>query len=250
MHTLKKLIFAPLFLIVFTALIYQLSPVFKSYDFIFSLSLDTLVQLIIICLFILLSCLLFILFASLAMDWKLILSVEILTSLTPFLFFDQATAVIATVGIFLVLTVSFLSLENTMKSYLTFNPNSLLGPIIKHLSVMLILVIAVSYFLAINKIIVQKGFELPDSLINPKILNSLDSSVSQALKDQIQSFIKPFLGYIPIILALLLFLTLQSITSLISLFIHPLLWLIFLILEKTGFVKFEEEQRTIKKLFI
>ena len=238
MPVLKKLTFAPLFLIVFVLLIYQLSDIFKSYDFIFSLSLNTLFQLIILCLSIFLSSFLFILFSSLAFDWRFILPIGILDSLTPLMFFDQITGLIFGVGIFVSLLISYFGLENTMKSYITFQPITLFGPLIRHLSGLLIIAIAIVYFLVINKTIVQKGFELPDSLIK---------GVGE---DQIQSFIKPFLGYVPFILALLLFLTLQSLTSLINLLIYPLLLLTFFILEKTGFVKFTTEMRQIKKLVV
>ncbi|MDO8618400.1 MAG: hypothetical protein Q7R49_00480, partial [Candidatus Daviesbacteria bacterium] len=46
MILLKKLIFAPFFLIILGLFFYQLTPLLESYDFIFSLSSDTLIQLI------------------------------------------------------------------------------------------------------------------------------------------------------------------------------------------------------------
>ena len=295
MPTLKKLTFAPLFLIVFTILIYQLSSVFKSYDFIFSLSFNTLLQLITVCIFISLSGFLFILFNILAFDWKFILPIGIAASLTPLLFFDQITGLFFGVGIFVSLLISYFSLESTMKSYLNFQPITLFGPLIRHLTGILILTIALIYFLVINKVVVQKGFELPDSFIDtalkfspieqanslpalpqeqvemlrknpqllkqsgidPKILDSLgapaqatNNFIKQTLKSQIQGLIKPYLGYIPFILAMLLFLTLQSLTSLINLLIYPLLWFTFFILEKSGFIKFTTEMRPIKKMIV
>ncbi len=74
--------------------------------------------------------------------------------------------------------------------------------------------------------------------------------IKQTVKDQVQGFIKPYLNFIPAILAVLLFLTLQSLTSILNLLIYPLLWLTFLILEKTGFTKFEVEMRQVKKLVV
>lgn len=205
------------------------------------------------------------------------------------------------------LLLSNLNLDVVLKSYLNFQPSSLLGPPIRHLSGFLILAICIVYFFSASKIIAQNGFQIPDSLIDtalqlttsslsnlqteqaslpritpdqldllkknpellrqsgfdPKILDSLTTSqktqppaklandpLKQTVKDQIQNFIKPYINFIPALLALMLFLTFQSLTTILNLFIYPLLWIIFLILEKTGFVKFEVEQRPVKKMVV
>ena len=258
MATIKKLIFAPLFIIVFILLIYQLSPILKTYDLIFSLSPNILIQLITLSALISLSSLLFILFSTLALDWKLVLPVIILAAILPILFLDKTLAIICAVAILVSLLMSFLFLENTLKTYLTFQPNSLFGPSIRHLSSLLILVIAITYFLAISKVVNQNGFQIPDSLIDtalkftPQSQNApqdlTNNLLKQTIKNQFQTFIKPYANFIPAILALLLFLTLQSLTSLINLFIYPLIWVTFYILEKSGFIKFTEEMRPVKKL--
>lgn len=260
MLNVKKLFFAPLFLISLSALIYQLSPLLKSYDFIFSLSIDTLIQLIALSALISLSSFLFILFVTLALDWRLTVPLGILTLPVPFVFLEATQALVFSVGILVSLLLTSLNLESSLKSYLTFQPNSLLGPPIRHLSQLLILTICVVYFLSANKIIAQNGFQIPDSLIDTALkfsqpqtneLQSLTNNlIKSAVKTQIQDFIKPYLSFIPATLAILLFLTLQSLTSLINLLIYPLLWLIFFILEKSGFIKFEIEQRPVKKMVV
>ncbi len=302
MLILKKLIFAPIFLIIFTILIYQIIPLLKSYDFIFSLSLDTLINLIIISVLIVAASFSFILFAALSLDWKIVLPVGILASLVCFIFVDPSLGVVLFVGSLISLILSFIGLENSMKSYLTFSPNSLLGPPIRHLTTFLVLIFCVGYFLSVSKVISEKGFSLPDSLIdtalkfapqiqsdgqsktpqlssdqidllkkNPALLkqsgldpsildnigknlqaplNSANNLIKKTIKDQIQSFIKPYQSFIPILLAALLFLTLQSLTSILNLLIYPLLWITFYILEKSGFVKFTEAMRPVKKLVI
>jgi len=277
MQIVKKLIFAPFFLIFFIILIYQLNPLFKSYEFIFSLSVNTLINLIIISILISLSSFLFILFASFSPDWKLVVPVGILTSLTPFIFLGPSLAVVLGVGILVCLIITYLGLENSLKSYLNFNPNNILGPSIRHLAGLLIFIICIAYFLAINKVVSEKGFALPDSLIDAALKFTPQENQSQSspqlslpqdqiellkknpdllkqskqiVKDQVQSFIKPYLNFIPPALALLLFLTLQSITSLVNLLIYPLLWITFYVLEKTGFVKFVTETREVKKMVI
>src|SRR3989339_856473 len=290
MIMLKKLTFAPFFLIAFSLLIPQINSLLASYDFIFSLSANSLIQLIKIAFLISLACLFFSLFVTLASDLKIILPVIILSALLPLLFLNTSLAII--------LFLTYLSLQSTLKSYLTFQPAALLGPAVRHLSGFLILSFCLIYFFSSSKIIAQNGFQIPDSLIDtalkmtplpaqnqsgqteqtqlpaissdqikllknnpellkqsgidPKLLDSLSvpqeaieapadlikDTIKQTVKDQVQNFIKPYASFIPAVLTVLLFITLQSITSFINLLIYPLIWLTFLILEKVGFTKF------------
>ena len=139
MVILKKLTFAPLFLVSFLTLIYLINPLFKSYDFIFSLALATLIVLVNISLLISLSSLLFIVLATIAQDWRISIPAAIVGSAVPFIFFDPSLATVFAAGIFLSLFLSNLNLDVALKSYLNFQPSSLLGPPIRHLSGLLIL---------------------------------------------------------------------------------------------------------------
>lgn len=196
-------------------------------------------------------------------------------------------------------------MENKLKTYLTFEPSTIFGPSIRHLSTLLVIAISFTYFLAINKQVAQQGFQVPDSVIDtalkfsgpqqiqseelviqpsltseqiellkqnpdllkqygldPKILDNINqpnknngSSITQNLikqtvKDQLNSIINPYLGIIAPVLALFLFLTLQSFTSFLGLLIYPILWLLFIILEKTGFITFTTETRPVKKMVV
>lgn len=293
----KKLIFAPIFLAVFTILIYQLAPLLKSYDLVFSLSLNMTIKLIGIAALVAASSFLFTLFASLASDWKISLAVGVVAAIIPFILIPSSFALIFAVGIFISLLLTNLSLDTTLKTYINFQPSAILGPSIRHLSTLLIVSFCLIYFFSVTKIIAQDSFQLPDSLIDtalkmaplpteqtqlpsispdqiamlkknpdllrqsgldPEILDSLNQPtqgitndlVKQTVKDQIENFIKPFINFIPGLLTILLFFTLQSLTSILNLLIYPLLWLIFFIMEKTGFVKFEIEQRQVKKLVV
>lgn len=299
MVMLKKLIFAPFFLIFLTTLLYFLTPILRSYEFVFSLSVNTLIQLVVISLLVILSSFAFALFATLAMDLKIVLPVGILASLIPFIFMEAAQGIVFMAGLLVSSVIVYIGLENIMRSYLTFNPNSLFGPPIRQFSTLLILIFCIGYFLSVSKVISEKGFQIPDSLIDtalkltnqesdqtsqqssisqdqidllrknpallkqsgldPSILDTLNSPksqnaqnnvVKQTIKDQLQTFLKPYLSFLPAVLAVLLFLTLQSLTSIINLFIYPLLWVIFYILEKTGFIKFVMEQRSVKKMVV
>jgi len=80
--------------------------------------------------------------------------------------------------------------------------------------------------------------------------NSSQDLIKQTVKDQLEGFLKPYLGFIPALLTIILFLTLQSLTSFINLLIYPMLWIIFYIFEKTGFIKFTIEKRPVKKMVI
>ena len=82
-------------------------------------------------------------------------------------------------------------------------------------------------------------------------LNNLtENLVKQTIKDQLTNIIKPFLNFIPLILTGLLFITLESLVSLITIFIYPILIITFLIMEKTRFISFTEEMRPVKKMVI
>ncbi|MDO8498207.1 MAG: hypothetical protein Q7S44_00215 [bacterium] len=79
---------------------------------------------------------------------------------------------------------------------------------------------------------------------------STQDLVRPMIESQVQSFIKPFENYIPLLLTVIFFFTLESFVSLLSIFLSPLLWLLFLTLEKSGFTKFETEMREVKKLVV
>lgn len=259
MPKFKKLTFAPIFLITFSILLFLVSPIFKSYDLIFSFSVETFVQILTICILLSLSCFLFVIFATLS-DMKITLVVGILASFIPLLFLDMGLGLVFSVGIILSLILTYLNLQNTLKSYLSFTPNAIFGPSIRQLSGLLILSICITFFFSVNKMIAKNGFQIPDSLIDASLSFSPIGSdtpksltqdlIKQAVKDQFENLIKPYMSLIPPILALLLFFTFQSITALINLLIYPLLWLTFYILEKTQFITFTTEQRPVKKLIV
>lgn len=257
MNLVKKLVLAPVFLIVFALLIYQLVPFFKSYDVIFSLSLSSLIQLIILAALILIASLLFNLFAALSQDWKLVLPVGVAAALIALLLVGQPLGLVLAAGTLITTLLSYLTVESRLKSYLTFEPNSLLGPAIRHLAGLLVLTISLTYFLSVSKPVQQHGFQIPDSIIDtalkfagPQPSLIPPDSIKQTVKDQLQNLLKPYLGFIPMALAVILFLTLQSIVSILGLLIYPLLWLVFYMLEKTNFISFTTEMREIKKMVV
>lgn len=268
MHILKKLIFVPFYLVCLSVALMQLSSMFKSDSLLFIYDFYALVIFIIPVIFISLSSFLFVLFATFSADWKFVIPVSLLASLTPFLFFTTPDSFYLSVGIFVSQIIIFAFLDNKLKNYLNFNPNSILGPSIKRLSTFFIIVLCAVYFTFISKQVLEKGFQIPDSLIDTAInlasgLEQTDTTENQTpklsiskeftkqlVKDQLDTVLKPYLSFIPAILAVLLFLTLQSLSSIINLLIYPLLWITFYILEKVGFIKFVIEQRPVKKMLV
>lgn len=93
--------------------------------------------------------------------------------------------------------------------------------------------------------------------LDPKILDNLPEEGSKStdlikatVNSQINNLITPYLKFMPIVLALLMFLSLTSVSSIIFIFVPPLLTLIFYILEKSQFIRFEKEMRETKKLVV
>lgn len=314
MSTIKKLTFAPLFLVSLIWLFFQINPFLKSADLIFALSFNTFLKLILICLAVLLSGIFFIIFSALALNWKLVMPVILVSALTSFIFLTSPLAVVYSVLTFVSLIIIFIGLENKMKSYLTFQPTLLFVPSIKQLTGLLIIGLSLVYYLSINSEIQKNGFQIPDSLIDtaikltppapenpnfqgfkydtrliaqlpqltseqigllkknpgllkqygvdPKMLDGLLSAktptspinlnnvLKNTLKDQLQNMLKPFQTFIPAILGLLFFFTLQSLTAILSIFLSPLIWLIFNILERTKFITFTTEMREVKKMVV
>ena len=258
MPSFKKLTFAPFFLISLAFLLFQLKANLGSYDLIFSISLETLKNLLIFSALISLSSFLFVLFISLSNDWRVILPIGIIAFILPPLVINLSLGLIISLGTAISLTIIFFTLSKKLKTYLNFEPASLLGPSIRGLAGLLILVFYFGYFFSINKVITEKGFQIPESLIDSAInLVPADTSsllpqdvIKQTLQTQVQTMIKPYLSFVPAGLAVLFFILLQSLTSIINLLIHPLLFITFYILEKTKFISFTEEQRTVRKMVV
>lgn len=305
---LKKLIFAPFFLVSFVFLLLQFKPILTSTEFIFALSPETFYSLLTISALILLSSFLYVLFCTIADDWMLTLPVLLFACSSAFLFFGFNTTIAFFVLTFMSFLVVFLNLSMQLKNYVDFKPGSLFSSSVKYASTILIFALSVTYFLSITPIIQKQGFQIPDSLIDaaikltpmpsdsknpkntggnsdssinqlqipqeqldllkknpellkqynidPKILDTVGVSdltgnfVKQALKDQFDNMIKPYLSFIPIILSVTLFITFQSLVSLLGIVVPAFFWIIFFILEKIKFISFTEEMRPVKKMVV
>jgi len=308
MLILKKLIFAVPFLLVFVLFVSQINPFLNDVNLIFSLSLDILIQLLSLVVYLSLAGLFFVVFATLAEQWKYVLPVSFIASLSPLLFLNPPEAFILTGGFFLSFIITFFFLKNELKSYLSFHATKLLLPGISQIVLLCTLVISAVFYFSANTQITANGFKLPDSIIDtaikasggdqiseqldsalqqsglpttlspeliaaakqnpallkqygidPKILDTLStqnqknptaSPVKAIIEQKVQDIIQPFQTFIPIILTALFFFTISTFSSLFSLINKFLIWLIFYLLEKSGFINFTKEMREVKKLVV
>ena len=310
MLNLKKLLCAPIFLITLFFSYSEILPFFKNPFLILSLDSQALLSFIMLSIAILLTSFSFVLFASLASDWKIILPIAGFGALLA-IPFSLTSGVFIALGVFLVCVLSALSLLHILKNYLNFDPNKLFLPSMRGLSKLLSLIFCVVILLTLSN--QNLKFEVPDSLVNialqfapniadtstatpqplanlPKLskdqitllkqdpallkqyglnANTLDQIIAaqqspqqstaslmqspvfkNQVKQEIQNMLLPYQQFMPLILSALLYLTLTSFVALGALILYPLTSLTFMILEKTGYLKFSTEQRTVKKMVI
>ncbi|OGE26101.1 hypothetical protein A3C26_00085 [Candidatus Daviesbacteria bacterium RIFCSPHIGHO2_02_FULL_39_12] len=286
MNIIKKASLAPIFLLFLSLTAYLFNPYLASIDKLFVLNAASLTEILLLCLAIVASSLSFILFATLAADWKIIFPIAVMSAIIPFIFTNPAIGIILGVLIFASLMVIHLSLENNLKTYTDFKPATLLAPPIRQLITLIILSLCLAFYLSANNLISQKGFEIPDSLIdaslnfvpkdqleqlkqNPELLKqsglnlealekmetNSSSSVTknllkQTVKEQFNTLLEPYKNIIPVVLTLLLFVSLLSLTSLLAIFLSPIIFTIFYLLEKSGLIEYEKEMREVKKLIV
>ncbi|MDD2822518.1 MAG: hypothetical protein PHQ59_00375 [Candidatus Daviesbacteria bacterium] len=101
--------------------------------------------------------------------------------------------------------------------------------------------------------------------IDPNILNQLDANKKNApvtpqsiaaeaakpmIIKQVTDMIQPYLPFVPFIIAFVFYLNFQFFTSITSLLFSPLAYLLFYILEKINFIRFETTTREVKKLVV
>ncbi len=83
-----------------------------------------------------------------------------------------------------------------------------------------------------------------------KATSTSQNLLKSAAEEQFNKMLEPYKDFIPLVLALLFFLTLYSTASLLTIFNPLFIGGIFYLLEKSGFVRFTTEMREVKKLII
>ena len=169
MLLLKKLVFGFPFLLFTFAFLFFIDPFFKDFNLLFSLDLNTLYKLIYCALSLLMACLMFVVFATLANDWKIVSPVYLLVALTAFVIFPPLSGLIIFFGLLISLTLSFTILKDKLRTYLTFHASALLTPAIKNLGFFIVISIGVAFYFATAAEIKQNGFKIPDSILNTAV---------------------------------------------------------------------------------
>lgn len=319
MSLIKKLAFAPLFMLFLAFFCYLLNPLLNDLGFLFSLDINIFLQLLQIGVSLILTALFYVVFLSLARDIKIVAPISLFASLVPLLLLNTSYPYIASIGVLISFLIIFLMVESNLKSYLNFQPTVLFNHNIKTLVTLILISFALMYYFITSGQIKEKGFQIPDSLIdaslkivgptssfkpmvkgerylaqgiqitpeqlqllknNPELLKQYGISPSDLdklqttqktgpanqntvnktgaitldpkalIKDRFNTIIKQYESIIPIVLSVMFFLSLQFITSFLSILISPLLLLIYAILEKSGYIRFEKEMREVKKLVV
>ncbi len=262
MMLFKKLLFGVLTIPPLYLFFKTVNPFIQSPLIIFSLDSNVWINLTYAVMFLALAGMswsIFILFSS---NWKLNSGIIFFNVLSLSLLGLSVTTVVLIIGMFIIFIICTYFLSQRLLSYLNFSPTALLIPSIKQL--LILTFFFVSIVLAWNSYIDVKGNGvivpggLVDALISltPQVKSqTIQSNLSQdvikaTVTTQINELVKPYQDYLPLILGLMFFASLQSISALLSLLLTPILWLLFFIFTKTGFIKFDIETREIKKLVV
>lgn len=309
----KKLLFSIPFLICFYWFVFSLSPFFKDIYLIFGLDVKILINLIILAAILVFAAIFFVVFVTLAVNWKLILPIMFVGAIAPMIVFSSPLNIIFTVGIIGSFGITFFTLNNKLAKYLTFEPYNLLNPSLKSFISLILLISSFVFYFSASTEIKQNGFKIPDSLLetslklapglneqpnsvttqvslpsltneqlkalreNPDLLKQygLDPSaidlvdpakqtqttkqtssnpakniLKSAVAEQLNNIITPYLGLVPILLAVMFYFTLSFFASIISIFNPLIIGGVFYILEKSNYIRFEKEMREVKKLVI
>lgn len=305
MGLFKKLVFSIPLEFSLLGLFWQLSYFLTSPNLVLGFGLEPLTHLVYLTFLILLASLFLVIFLTLANDWKIVLPIALVNSVTPLALIQTSEGLILAGGLFLITVFIFALLRRELSTYLTFNSSQLLVPETKRAATFLAFLIAATFYFSAAVQVKQNGFTLPDSLVDqvlrispilsassdkdslgqsllspqqlellkqnpqalkaagldPSVLESLtnansnpnmaaDAVVKKALENQFQTVIKSVIDYIPIFLAVMFFISITSLGAIISIILPPTVWLIFFVLEKTGFIQFSKEMREVKKLVV
>ncbi len=170
---LKKSLFGFLFLIFFAIFHFLILPLFSSYEWIFGFSGQSALQLLYLSLLILAAAFSFVIFAALSQDWRIGLGFSILGAISPLAFSQTSTVFVLASFYLIALCATYFSVEGKMKKYYNFDPSLVLNPSIRTLASFLAIIISIGFYLAINPVILQKGFEIPESFIPDSLINAL-----------------------------------------------------------------------------
>ena len=196
MSPIKKLIFAPLFLVLLTTSIYFYKLILDAYLEVYFGTYGGLYEFALLAIPLSLATLSYSLFITFTQDFKYALVIAIIASLIPFAFLNLNLSIVISIGIIISLIIVYFNLQTSLRSYINFQATTLLKGPIKLLNVFILLTLTFGYFLNANSIIQTQGFKLPDSLIDWAVTMSMSSQnmnfkgvkyqIAQLTSDQIE----------------------------------------------------------------
>jgi len=163
---LKKLIFAPFFLIFITTTLFFYQKILAQYLNVFFGNYGGLYEFTLLAAPLLFASLAYCLFITFTQDFKYALILAVLTAFIPFAFLDFNLSIIIGVGLLMSLITSYFNLQINLKNYINFQPTTLLNSPTRMLNTFLLLTLSAGFYLNANMIIQKEGFKIPDSLID------------------------------------------------------------------------------------
>lgn len=166
MQVFKKLIFAIPFLLLFYWSIYLLSHFIVDTNLIFNFDLQIFLSLILALIALTLSLYFFAVFSVFAQDYKIVLPVVGVACFAGAVYLPLPLSYFVVAGLLLTFGVVYYFLDQKIKTCLAFQPNNLLLPALKTLASLIFIVLSFAYFTVASQEIKEKGFQIPDSLID------------------------------------------------------------------------------------
>lgn len=178
MYLAKKLSFAPLFLICFYLTLSQSKPFLDSVDSFFRVTPAYWQSVAIFVGLIMLTSLFFVLFVTLSQDWRIIAPILLASNLISFLVFANPLNLVMAVGFLTVGGLIYVLLDNKLKTYLNFQPGSLLSSSVVNFSKLLVFLFSLALFFNLSAGGNQKPFQVPDQIID-SVLQMLPQETPQ-----------------------------------------------------------------------
>lgn len=180
MKLLKKLAFAPLFIVCFGFFSYFVLWIINSPYILLSWETRIAAVLAAVAGLLVLSAVSFIIFCTLAQDFFVTIPVALIATICPVVFLPAPLNMVFSAGSIAGFILSNIILRDKLKTYLTFDSSTLLSPPIKNLVTILIVILSFSYYLATNQTIQKEGFKIPDQLIDG-VFGAVSAFTSQGL---------------------------------------------------------------------
>ena len=175
MSPVKKLIFAPLFLILITLSIYFYKLILDQYLELFFSTYGGLYEFALLSLPLVMASLCYCLFVTVTQDIKHAIVLALITAIIPFAFLDINLSIVIGAAVAISLIIVYFNLQTNLRSYVNFQPTVLIKGPLKLLNVFILLTLSFGYFLNANSIIQTQGFKIPETLIDWAVNMSLSS---------------------------------------------------------------------------